>query len=389
MSNAVRMGVVGAGAIALRGILPHLSQDDVQDRVQLQAVCDPVPGRAEAAAERFGVERAYTDYADLLTGGNVDAVTIASPIGLHYEQGRQALDAGKHVHFNKTMTTTVAEATDLIETARATGLRIVASPGEMLRPHNQQIRRLISEGALGVLCWAACGTAPGTYHEDEQERQGGDVLSNVDPSWYYRKPGGGPLYDTTVYSLHGLTGILGPARRVTALSGVRLREREFRGRIMTCDADDNTLMLLDFGDSLFALVYGMAAGALTKGFSGSYFGVGGTIVGLELNGEPFDYPGRELARQAAGGLGDQWLLPHVVGSHRELEEAHVYEDIMQLVDWIREDRPTIVTAEHARHVIDIIESAYRSAETGEIQELTTAFSDVPATYESRRAVGRE
>src|SRR5579859_455948 len=126
------MGVVGAGSIAVRGILPHLSQADVQDRVRLAAVCDPVPGRAEAAKAKFGVERAFVDYVDLLAHGDVDAVTIASPIGLHYEQGRQALEAGKHIHFNKTMTTRVSEATQLIDLARARGLKIVASPGEML-----------------------------------------------------------------------------------------------------------------------------------------------------------------------------------------------------------------------------------------------------------------
>src|SRR5438309_1162449 len=119
MANVVRIGVVGAGSIAVRGILPHLAQDDIQDRVHLAAVCDPVPGRAEAAAARFGVERAFTEYTDLLEHGNVDAVAIASPIGLHYQQGRQALMAGKHVHFNKTMTTTTSEATELIELARA------------------------------------------------------------------------------------------------------------------------------------------------------------------------------------------------------------------------------------------------------------------------------
>ena len=37
-------------------------------------------------------------------------------------------------------------------------------------------------------------------------RQGDDPLCNIDPSWYYRKPGGGPLYDMTVYAMHGLTG---------------------------------------------------------------------------------------------------------------------------------------------------------------------------------------
>jgi predicted dehydrogenase len=372
MDRAVRIGVVGAGSIAVRGILPHLSQEDVQDRVRLEAVCDPVAGRAEAAAERFGVERAFVEYEDLLSKGGVDAVSIASPIGLHYQQGKMALEAGKHVHFNKTMTTTVAEATDLIETAARKGLRIVASPGEVLRPHVQQIKKLIAEGALGTLSWAVCGAAFGAYHEQEAVRQGDDVLSNINPAWYYRKPGGGPLYDMTVYSLHGLTTVLGPARRVTALSGVRVKEREFRGEMLPTDADDNTLMLLDFGDSLFAMVYGTAAGRVTESFNASYFGTRGSIVGLTLNGEPFDYPGRELATQG-GRSGNSWLLPHVVGPHRELQEMHVYEDVMQLVDWVREGRPSPVTAEHARHVIDIIESAYRSAETGQAQALSTTF----------------
>lgn len=380
--GVVRLGVVGAGAVSVRGIFPHLSQDDVRDRVQLAAVCDPAPGRAEAVARTFGVARAFADYTDLLAHGEVDAVTIASPIGLHHAQGRLALEAGKHVHFNKTIGTTVAEATDLIDLARAQGLKIVASPGEMLRPHNQQIKRLIAEGALGTLCWAACGAAFGTYHEDETERQGSDAASTVDPTWYYRKPGGGPLYDMTVYSLHALTGILGPVRRVTALSGVRIPERTFQGRPVPTDADDNTLMLLDVGDNLFAMAYGTAAGMLTEGFNGSYFGTTGSIVGLKLNGQPFDYPGWELALHAPRGegtewqfqnVGNQWLLPHVVGPHRDIAEQHVFEDIMQLVDWVRDGTPSIVTAEHARHVIDIIESAYRAATTGHIQELSTTF----------------
>ncbi|MER3486840.1 MAG: gfo/Idh/MocA family oxidoreductase, partial [Chloroflexota bacterium] len=119
----------------------------------------------------------------------------------------------------------------------------------------------------------------GTYHERESVRQGDDVLSNIDPSWYFRKPGGGPLYDMTVYTLHTLTGILGPARRVTAMSGVRIKEREFRGRMVPCDADDHTFMVLDFGEALFAFVYGAAAGRVTEGFQPSFFGTRGAIVG--------------------------------------------------------------------------------------------------------------
>jgi predicted dehydrogenase len=67
------------------------------------------------------------------------------------------------------------------------------------------------------------------------------------------------------------------------------------------------------------------------------------------------------------------VLPHVVGAHRDIDESHVFEDIMQLVDWVVDGTPTPVTAEHACHVIDIIESGYRAARTGVRQELTTSF----------------
>ncbi len=361
MSDIVRMGVVGAGSISVRGILPHLAQEDVQDRVRMTAVCDPVPGRAEAAAEKFGIPSAFEDYEELLDSGNVDAVTIASPIGLHYEQGKMAVERGIHAHFNKTMTTTVDEADDLIELAKRNSVKLVACPGQMLRPLHQAIRRLILDDALGTLTWAVTGAAFGKYHENESVRHGDDVLSNINPAWYFRKPGGGPLYDMTVYGLHTMTGILGPAKRVTAFSGVRLEEREFRGDMYPCDMDDNTLITLDFGDSLFAFVYGVAAGGLPDTWGPVFFGTKGTINGNKINGKPIE---------AEGGL------PHVVGPHTSIQESHVFEDIMQLVDWIREDKPTIVTAEHARHVIEIFDAAYRSAETGQAQTLRTTFETI-------------
>ena len=49
---------------------------------------------------------------------------------------------------------------------------------------------------------------------------------------------------------------------------------------------------------------------------------------------------------------------------------------MQLVDWIREDRPTINDIHHARHVIEIFDAAYRSAATGQAQTLRTTFRPI-------------
>ncbi|HEV2474562.1 MAG TPA: Gfo/Idh/MocA family oxidoreductase [Chthonomonadales bacterium] len=371
-NSRVGIGVVGAGSIGIRGALQHLCLPDVQSSARLAAVCDPVAGRAAAAAEKFGVDRAYESYEQLLSDPHVDAVTLGSPIGVHFEQGMAAIRAGKHVHFNKTMCTTRREADLLIEAAHAANVRLVASPGQMLRPHNREIRRLILSGAIGKPVWATTGAAFGSYHEHEGVRSGEDVLSNINPSWYWRSPGGGPLYDMTVYGLHALTGVLGPAKQVTAFSGIAIPTREFKGVSYPTEAHDNTVILLEFENALFAFAYGTAAGSNTEFGQPSFYGTKGSIVGKSLNAEPFDFPGRS----EAADRGDNVLLPHVTGRHREMDEAHVYEDIMQLVDWVKEEKPSICTAEHARHVIEIIEGAYRAASTGVTQKLATSFQPV-------------
>lgn len=381
--DRVGMGVIGAGAIAQRGILPHVTQDDVADRLHLAAVCDPVPGRAEATAERFGAGASYRSIDELLEDPSVDAVSIATPIGMHHDHVRRSLEAGKHVHVNKTMCLTTAEADELIALAAARDLRLVASPGEVMRPQFTAIRELIASGAIGRLVWGICGTALGVFHESEEEaeRTSAPGGAPVDPSWYFRKPGGGPMYDAAVYALHGLTSVLGPARRVAAMSGTVVPVREFLGEPIPVEVDDNTIVLLDYGDGVQVVVYGTAAGAIIEDFgAGMYFGTEGTISGLLLNGEPFDFAGREetLVAPTWDWEAQMRVLPHVVGPHREIPESHVFEDIMQLVEYVREGTPTPVTAEHARHVIEIIELAYEAAATGRTQTLTTTFAFPPA-----------
>lgn len=371
MSKRVGIGVVGCGSIGIRGALDHLILEDVQDQVHLAACCDPAPGRAQAAAEKYGVAKAYETEDELFADPNVDMVIICSPIGLHYQQGIKAIEAGKHIHFNKTMTVTSGEALDLIARAQAKGVHLVASPGQMLRPTNQKIREIVRGGGLGKLSWAVAGAAFGAYHENEGVRTGDSPLTNINPSWYWRKPGGGPLYDMTVYALHSLTGVLGPAKRVTAMSGIGIKTRHFKGEAYECDADDNTVILADFGDNVFAFIHGTFAGMVSEFGQPSYFGEKGQIVGTKLNGEPIDYPGK------AEGLSPLQVTPHVAGkyaAHGKLGEHHVYEDTMQLVRWIREGKPSIVTADHAAHVIEIIEAGYAAAETGVTQVLKTTFT---------------
>lgn len=374
----VRMGIVGIGALTLKAILPHLTQDDIADKVTVTALVDPVIARARESAETFNVPHAFASIDEMLEADVVDAATIVSPIGLHYDHVRKCLEAGKHVHVNKTMTTTVAEADHLIALAAEKGLRLVASPGEILRPQITEARKLIREGAIGTVAWAECGISLGAGgHADEPERTQGST--QIDPTWYFKNPGGGPMYDVTSYSLHQLTSILGPAKRVTAMSGVRIPVRHWQGKDIVTETDDNTMLLIDFGNAVFAMAHGTAAARNNPQFGACVFhGTKGHIDGVLMNGERYVHEGYDLVADAPAWDWDTQThtLPHVVGVHRTIQEGHVYEDIMQLVRWIREGIPSLASAEHARHVIDIIESGFKSAREGRVVELSTSF-DLP------------
>ena len=378
MSRKIRVALSGLGSVSQRGILPHLAQPDALERVELVACCDVVAERAEQTARVFGWREWYTDYDEMIARADVEAVLLAGPIPVHYPQAMAALRAGKHVYVQKSMTTTLAEADDVVAEANRRALKLVASPGQMLNPIYQRIRSLIQEGTIGKVYWAFSSTVGGG-HEGEALRAGSGPLAAIDPTWYY-KPGGGPVYDMTVYVLHALTGILGPVKKVTAMSGIGLKERRWRDLVIPVEMDDNTLILLDFGESTFAVATGQnCRGAPAIGFGRMiFFGTAGTID----TGRPGG--GLEITSDSAlGGLmgfsGGSYVvparreLPHVVGIHQTIPESHVYADIMHLADCIVEDRKPVPTGEHARHVVEVIEKAYLSARTGQHQEVGTTF----------------
>jgi predicted dehydrogenase len=371
------IGVVGTGALSLRGTLPHLAEEDVRGSVRVVAVCDPVIARASAVAEQYEIPAAYPTIEEMLADPAIDAVTISSPIGLHFDHVSAALTAGKHVHVNKTMCTALDEANRLIDMARKRSLALIASPGEILRPQLDAIRKLVNSGAIGELSWALCGGSFGGYHErDEQVRTDAPGGTSINPAWYFRKPGGGPMYDITSYSLHQLTSVLGPALRVSALSGIAVKKRWFEGRSVPTEADDNTVLLLDFGGARFVVVHGTAAGAVSEQFGATvYYGTRGTLDGVLLNGDPIDFVGREATtdRPVTDWDAQMRVLPHVTGAHQSIPESHVFEDVMQMVDEVTTGRTSRVTPEQARHVIEIIEVGYAAAASGRTHDLTTSF----------------
>ncbi len=384
MTRKVGVGLIGCGSLSLIGILPQLALPDAREHIDLVAVCDVVGERARETAARFGAAHAYEDAADLIARDDIDLVLIVTPIRFHHPYAMAALQAGKHVYVQKTMAMTYAEAKEMVETARERGLVLVAAPGQMLNAANVAMKRLVDDGALGDVYWAWGST--GGWHHNEPTRQGDDVMSTVDPSWYYRADGG-PLRDVTVYVLHTLTGVLGPAERVTAMSGIRVPERRWRDKTISLDVDDNSLLLLDFGGARFAMAGGHASrtGPLLQWGSLGVYGTGGTVETLEI--EPLSGHPSKLHVNAAGEIDPALLRPlggdayapagwleHVDDAHAAIPEPHVYADIMHAVACIRTGAPPVASGEHAAHVVEIIEKGYLAARTGQTQTLESRFS---------------
>ncbi len=121
LTGRPRIGVVGTGWWATTAHLPALAG---HPGANLVAVCDPLPDRARAAAERFGAPQHFTDVAALLDAGLVDGVVVATPHTSHHSVARAVLDAGVHVLVEKPLTTTATDAWDLVERAEGSGLHL-------------------------------------------------------------------------------------------------------------------------------------------------------------------------------------------------------------------------------------------------------------------------
>src|SRR5207249_4537686 len=131
----------------------------------------------------------------------------------HAALARRALQAGKHVLMEKPLATGVAEGLELVRVAARSPGRLLCAPCTWLSPTFQVIAQRIRRGDIGRPCSARAryGWAGPWWSE-----------------WFYRE-GGGCLFDLGVYCLTSLVGCLGPARRVTALTGIAIPEREIQG----------------------------------------------------------------------------------------------------------------------------------------------------------------
>lgn len=368
MSRApLRAGILGVGTIATAssGFLPGLME--MKEDVATIAVADPVVERGKSVAAQYNIPEVYDTLDAMLERSDIDLVINLTPIPAHGSTSKKILEAGKHMVVEKPIATTLEEADELIEIANARGLKYVVAPPNMLMPNRVEAKRLIESGTIGQACFARVrsshgGPAAGAWP--------------LDPTWFYQE-GSGPLLDMGVYGIHDITGILGPAQRVVAFSGITEKIRTVRGgpyagKQIEVTADDNTLLMLDFGNSTFAVVDGTFNVNAAKSPQVEIFGRAGTINLYNQHQNPNDPPLELFRLDAAPGI-DGWITPRGRGPDPLQQRYRRAIMVKHLVDCLNEDRHPVLSAEHARHALEIMIKAIDSARSGQAIELRTTF----------------
>ena len=140
-----RVGIIGCGMIADQ----HAYQLRYLPGCELVAVCDTDDLMAGQLAERCHVSHVFTDAAEMLRAGIVDAVHITTPAQSHYPLARLCLEAGCHVYVEKPFTETVEQADELLQLAEARQLRITVGHNLQFSPEALRLRQLVKDGFLG------------------------------------------------------------------------------------------------------------------------------------------------------------------------------------------------------------------------------------------------
>jgi predicted dehydrogenase len=147
--SVTSVGVIGCGYWGPT-LLRNIAESET---AQLKWMCDLDTERLAALGRRYPSAETTSDYKKLLADPRLDAVVISTPVGTHYEFGRQALLEGKHVLMEKPFTSKVSEAEDLIELAERNRRILMVDHTFVYTGAVRKIQEIVRAGELGELLY--------------------------------------------------------------------------------------------------------------------------------------------------------------------------------------------------------------------------------------------
>lgn len=346
----IKVALIGCGSVSGQ-YLPHLAKSPY---VELVSVCDIIYERAQKRAAEYKVPNHYPHIDKLLAGPAFDLLVNTTDMQEHGRLNKQALNAGKNVWSEKPMANTYKEGRALLDLAKSKKLRIWGAPAVVNSPQFAYMSKALREGKLGKI-----SSAHAHY-------------GHTGPTWsaFFYEKGGGSLPDLGVYNIATLTGLLGPAKYVTAMTSIVTPERtvDNKGKIKV-EAEDNAMLLMDHGNGIISHVQ--------CGFN--YF-------------DPYGHEGKGQEKpsiQIWGSHGNMSLVGYDWAPHGVDMVTHDHEAPQRFVPdpgtyvWqqgatvISESMVTgtepLINVEHALHVLEVIEATRASGDTGKKIKLESTF----------------
>jgi predicted dehydrogenase len=368
VAERIRIGIVGCGDVADRRYVPGLATR--ASDVTIAAVADPRPGAAHALAASVARwspgTTAHATVDEMVSAERLDGIVNLTPAPAHAAVNRTILDAGVACYSEKPLASSVDEATALIELASAREVLLLCAPGSAVTTRVRWLRDLADSGRLGHPTLAVA------HHADPGPAAWREYTG--DPTPIYGE-GVGPVFDHGVYRLHEMTTVLGPVRRVQAMGTISIPRRRVRGgpltgRTIEVTTPDHVLINLEF-----------ASGALGQLLAS--FGTPETLapwLELHLTGGTVSFGGKSWEPDApvsiytdddSDAAGEAWAIDVDVPR----DELGVVElGARHFVACLLGEEEPVLTAEHARHVLDVILAAYASIADGRSHEVETTFA---------------
>ncbi len=227
------IGIIGCGNISTT----YLRLAPLFKGLVVRAVADVNMDAAAVRAGQFATLAQSVD--DVLSNPDIDVVINLTVPDAHFGVTKRILQAGKHAYSEKPLVLTLAQGVELRDLAASKGLAVGCAPDTFLGGAHQQARALIDEGRVGQI---TAGGAAVLNHGMEHWHPNPD---------FFFLPGAGPMLDLGPYYIANLINLIGPVRRVAALTSSAQAERTIsngprNGETVPVKTPTNIHALLEF-----------------------------------------------------------------------------------------------------------------------------------------------
>jgi len=372
MTKTLGVGIIGCGNISSA----YLRLAPMFKGSEIRACADIDPKAAKNRASEFSIRAESVEA--LLAAGDVDIILNLTIPAAHYEVLKNALKAGKHVYSEKPFVLSLAEGKELAKIAARKKLRIGSAPDTFLGGAHQRARDLVDRGAIGKVIG---GTAFVMSHGMEHWHPNPD---------FFFKPGAGPILDLGPYYITNLVQLIGPVKRVMAMTSIpspvrTITSKPRHGEKIAVETPTTIFGLLEFENGAI-ISLGASWDVWSHGHSNmELYGEEGTLhvpdpnfFGGELRMTKGDKPVTKLPA---------FSHPFAVANEQHGGRAMANYRAAGLADMaqaIAEGRPHRCSMELALHAIDVMTALLKSGETGRPVAMTTSC-DRPAPLGVREA----